>query len=67
MKFNIFQEQVDDNKYYFATYAMKSKTNLRDAAWNLAIGQSVGNPNVRNEWETEEMFANHPQQANITR
>lgn len=59
MKFNIFNENIDKNKYYIAKYNIKSKTNLRDAAWNLAIGQSVGNPNVRNEWETEELFANH--------
>jgi ribulose-bisphosphate carboxylase large chain len=50
---------IDSSKYYFATYELKSTKNLRDAAWNLAIGQSVGNPNVRNEWETEEMFQNH--------
>lgn len=59
MKFNIFQQQIDKNKYYIATYKIKSKTNLREASWNLAIGQSVGNPNVRNEWETEELFNNH--------
>jgi ribulose-bisphosphate carboxylase large chain len=59
MKFNIFQEQLDTSKYYIATYVIKSKTTLKDAAWNLAIGQSVGNPNVRNEWETEELFSNH--------
>lgn len=59
MKFNIFQENVDENKYFIATYQIKSKTNLKEAAWNLAIGQSVGNPNVRNEWETEELFSNH--------
>lgn len=59
MKFNIFQQTVDENAYYIATYNIKSKTTLRDAAWNLAIGQSVGNPNVRNEWETEELFTNH--------
>lgn len=59
MKFNVFQESVDENKYYIASYHIKSKTNLKEAAWNLAIGQSVGNPNVRNEWETEELFVNH--------
>jgi ribulose-bisphosphate carboxylase large chain len=59
MKFDIFQENIDTNKYYIATYNIKSKTSLRDAAWNLAIGQSVGNPKVRNEWETEELFSNH--------
>ncbi len=25
----------------------------------MAIGQSVGNPNVRNAWETDELFENH--------
>ena len=59
MKFNIFQETIDKNQYYIATYKIKSKTNLKEASWNLAIGQSVGNPNVRNEWETEELFNNH--------
>jgi ribulose-bisphosphate carboxylase large chain len=32
---------------------------LADAAWNLAIGQSVGNPNIRNQWESEELFEQH--------
>lgn len=56
---NLFKEYVDLNKYYIATYEMSSSDNLREAAWNLAVGQSVGNPNVRNEWETEELFENH--------
>jgi ribulose-bisphosphate carboxylase large chain len=59
MKFFRNREEIDLNKYYIATYEMASSANLRDAAWNLAIGQSVGNPNVRNEWETDEMFENH--------
>ena len=60
---NLFREklQLNTEKYYFATYEMESRkdSNLREAAWNLAIGQSVGNPSVRNEWETEELFENH--------
>ena len=59
MKFFRTRDEIDLNKYYIATYEMKSSANLKDAAWNLAIGQSVGNPNVRNEWETDEMFENH--------
>jgi ribulose-bisphosphate carboxylase large chain len=59
MKFFRNRQEIDLNKYYIATYEMASSANLRDAAWNLAIGQSVGNPNVRNEWETDEMFENH--------
>lgn len=57
MKF--FRTEIDRNKYFVATYEMKSSANLRDASWNLAIGQSVGNPNVRNEWETDDLFENH--------
>lgn len=58
---NLFRTRnsLETEKYFFATYDIESKTNLRDASWNLAIGQSVGNPNVRNEWETEELFENH--------
>jgi ribulose-bisphosphate carboxylase large chain len=59
MKFFRTRDEIDLNKYFVATYEMSSSANLKDAAWNLAIGQSVGNPNVRNEWETDEMFENH--------
>ena len=59
MKFFKNREEIDTNKYFIATYDMKSSTTLKEAAWNLAIGQSVGNPNVRNEWETDELFENH--------
>ena len=59
MKFYRDRSEIDLDKYLIATYAMSSNTSLDDAAWNLAIGQSVGNPNVRNEWETDELFENH--------
>ncbi len=59
MKFFRSREEIDCNRYYIATYEITSLTNLKDAAWNLAIGQSVGNPSVRNDWETEELFENH--------
>lgn len=54
MKF--YREDVDKRLYVIAEYDMESTKSLRDAAWNLAIGQSVGNPNVRNAWETDELF-----------
>ena len=54
-----YNTDIDSNKYFVATYAMKSSVNLKEAAWALAIGQSVGNPNIRNEWETNELFENH--------
>jgi ribulose 1,5-bisphosphate carboxylase large subunit-like protein len=59
MKFYRDRSEIDLNKYYIATYKITSKTSLDDAAWNLAIGQSVGNPSVRNEWETDDLFENH--------
>lgn len=59
MKFVKPMCEIDCDKYIIATYSMVSKQTLYDAAWNLAIGQSVGNPNVRNQWETEELFENH--------
>lgn len=59
MKFYRNRTEIDSNKYYIATYEMSSSKSLKDAAWNLAIGQSVGNPNVRNEWETDDLFENH--------
>jgi ribulose-bisphosphate carboxylase large chain len=59
MKFFKDRSEIKLDDYYIATYDMSSSKNLREAAWNLAIGQSVGNPNVRNEWETDELFENH--------
>ena len=56
---NIFTKDIDLEKYFVVTYFLESKTSLREAAWNLAIGQSIGNPNNRSVWETEEMFLNH--------
>ena len=57
---SLFRSSLENPKDYFiATYDLASSTNLRDASWDLAIGQSVGNPNVRNQWETDELFENH--------
>ena len=58
---NIFRKETEINKenYFIVDYFLESTKSLRDAAWQLAIGQSVGNPNVRNKWETDELFENH--------
>jgi ribulose 1,5-bisphosphate carboxylase large subunit-like protein len=56
---NIFRKKINKEDYFIVTYFLESTTTLRDASWNLAIGQSVGNPNVRNQWESEELFDNH--------
>lgn len=52
----VFIEDINKNENIIATYFLESKTNIEQAAWELAIGQSVGNPNVRNNWETDELF-----------
>jgi ribulose-bisphosphate carboxylase large chain len=52
----IFCNNINTNEYVIATYFLESKTTVEKAAWELAIGQSVGNPNVRNEWETDDLF-----------
>jgi ribulose-bisphosphate carboxylase large chain len=52
----VFLKNINEDKNIIATYFLESKTNLEKAAWELAIGQSVGNPNVRNEWETDDLF-----------
>ena len=56
-----FNENINKEKYIIAEYFIKSSSNsdLFKCSWNLAIGQSVGNPNIRNQWETEELFENH--------
>lgn len=58
---NIFckENEIETENYFIVTYFLESKTNLREAAWNLSIGQSIGNPNNRSIWETERMFLEH--------
>lgn len=61
MWFNFFRsiEDLEPNQYIIATYRIQAKNNLKEAALEIAIGQSVGNPSVRNEWETPELFEKH--------
>ena len=57
MKF--YNKNINLDKYFIATYAISTWLEIGDlkkAAWELAIGQSVGNPNVRNAWETDDLF-----------
>lgn len=52
-------DHVNHEDYIFVDYYVESTVSLEDAALNIAIGQSVGNPKVRSEWETDELFENH--------
>lgn len=56
---SIFRKNINFDKYFIVTYYLEAKTSLKVASWNLAIGQSIGNPNNRSQWETDEMFENH--------
>jgi len=58
---NLFvnENNLDKEKYFIVNYKIETNKNLKEAAWNIAIGQSVGNPNVRNKWETEKLFKDH--------
>jgi len=55
----IFNKDINKDDNIIATYFLESRTSLEKATWELAIGQSVGNPNVRNEWETDDLFINY--------
>ena len=52
-----YNPNIDKKKYLIAKYFLKSNcVDLLKLTWDLAIGQSVGNPRERNQWETEELF-----------
>lgn len=55
----IFSKSINKSEYFIVTYFIKAKTSLKNAAFNLAIGQSIGNPLCRAEMETDEMFEKH--------
>lgn len=59
MTLDIVVTQMDQKKYFWAQYYIESNSDLLDAAKELAIGQSIGNPNARSKWETKEMIDNH--------
>lgn len=57
--YNIYIDKIDTNKYIKVKYYLESIKSIDYAAWSLAVGQSVGNPLIRNSWETDELFENH--------
>jgi ribulose-bisphosphate carboxylase large chain len=59
MKFKVFNPNHICNDYIKVTYFLRSSKSLKDASWNIATGQSFGNPSVRSVWETEELYENH--------
>jgi len=61
MEDRIFRKDYDKSKYFVATYWIETveKSDLKKAAWALAIGQSIGNPSARSEFETPELIERH--------
>lgn len=55
---NLFRSYAP-NDHFVVKYYLEALTSLKEAALNLAIGQSIGNPKNRSVWETEEMYENH--------
>jgi len=55
----IFVDKIDPEKYIIAEYFLESTISLKNAAYNVAIGQSIGNPNIRSSWETESLINDH--------
>lgn len=61
MSFELIREITEEiaNNYVLVEYELESTENVYKAAHDLAIGQSVGNPNVRNHWENDKLFENN--------
>lgn len=56
MAIDILRDRKDLSKYFYVTYEVVSSTTLYEAAYGIAIGQSIGNPSTRSVWETSEMI-----------
>jgi ribulose-bisphosphate carboxylase large chain len=56
MSIDIVRDGKDLDKYFYTTYEVVSSTTLYEAAFGIAVGQSIGNPSKRSVWETREMM-----------
>jgi ribulose 1,5-bisphosphate carboxylase large subunit-like protein len=56
MAIDILRDHKDLSKYFYVTYEVVSSTTLYEAAYGIAVGQSIGNPASRSVWETPEMI-----------
>ena len=54
----LFQPEVDKKEHIIATYYIESKDFLA-AAKAIAIGQSIGNPDIRTQRESPHLLRNH--------
>jgi len=56
MSIDIVRDQKELGTYFYVTYEVESTVSVYDAGWNIAVGQSIGNPTKRSVWETDEMI-----------
>ena len=60
---NIFlDEESLSDKFFTAEYYIrtnKNKGDLLKASYELAIGQSIGNPHLRSNYESDSLIQNH--------
>lgn len=56
---NLVREEKDLGRYFYVTYEVESTKSVYDAGWNIAVGQSIGNPTKRSVWETDEMIEDY--------
>ena len=54
----LFQTEVDKNEHIIATYIVKSRELLK-AIKSIAVGQSIGNPDIRTQRDSPEIMKNH--------
>jgi len=56
MSIDIVRDEKELGTYFYVTYEVESTVSVYDAGWNIAVGQSIGNPTKRSVWETDEMI-----------
>jgi ribulose 1,5-bisphosphate carboxylase large subunit-like protein len=56
MSIDIVRDEKELGTYFYVTYEVESTVSVYDAGWNIAVGQSIGNPTSRSVWETDEMI-----------
>lgn len=59
MALDLVRDDKDLGRYFYATYEVESTVSVYDAGWNIAVGQSIGNPSKRSIWETDEMIEDY--------
>ena len=56
---DLVRDEKNLGKYFYVTYDVESTVSVYDAGWNIAVGQSIGNPTKRSVWETDEMIEDY--------